>query len=221
MPPDKPNLSPSPVNRLLLLPLLGLSTLLWGQTIYSGQLEIGVHGVDMRGASQLAQSQGHPPLKNQFTGAHMGVYTFLDKWVVGGRACVYMMQEPVVSGKLSLMRYYYGTLHVGRVLLATKGNTFRLYPTAGIGYGTAYLRLDKGVSFTGDVGPGAIADLGLNASWFRSMAGDPRHSLMVSICAGYTTAFAGWGLQVAGNSSSAPFSGPYMRLGMGMASVKR
>lgn len=191
--------------------------------MHSGQLEAGWQRINLSAFNDYAAQAGYTTIKPFFPGAQFVFHSFIDDWVVGGKACGYMVQQPVEpQTSFTIFRYYYGTMHLGRVLWQTQNDnrTLRLYPTLGAGFGSSLVRLEKSPNFKNYTGSGFLADAALNLSWFQSMAGDPNNMLMLSVNAGYAYG-AGWNISPAGTALSTAPTGPYLRVGMGMCSIKR
>ncbi len=213
-----------------LLLLLAGSSLLFSQTYAQGtrggfgRFELGPSFLALNEVNQALVDEEYRPLSSALFalgGSWDGIH---GRWVYGGKLYGFMVSQSEQLNQVAILEYYYAQVHTG-VVLYSNAQRWKIYPTAGIGWGTANLKTkpQNRQRPVPHLANGAVLDFALNSRHYLAFDTENENDylLELGITAGYLHAFDGqkmWQLDdfVPDKSLSIHPQGPYFRLTIGM-----
>ena len=193
-----------------------------------GRFELGPSFLALNEVNQALIDDEYNPLSSALFalgGSWDGIH---GRWIYGGKLYGFMVSQSELLNQVAILEYYYAQLHTG-VVVYSDAQRWKVYPTAGIGWGTANLKL-KPWSRQRPVPhltSGAMMDFALNARHYLAFDTENENDYLLELgfSAGYLYAFEGrkmWQLGdfVPDRSLTLNPQGIYFRVSIGMGRLR-
>lgn len=212
----------------LLSGLCGLQLSAQGDRGSFGRFELGLSFLELTEVNKALVDEEYASVASTLFALGGSWDGFRGKWVYGGKLYGFMISQSDLLNQVAILEYYHAQVHTG-IVVYSEAESWRLYPTVGLGLGVANLKTKPWSKQRpiAHVASGAMLDLALNSRHyfvFDSQKEDD-YLLELGISLGYVHAFDGqnmWRLDdfVPDERPVVNPEGIYFRLSIGMGSFR-
>jgi hypothetical protein len=159
-----------------------------------GRFELGLSFLELSDVNKALIDEEYNGLSNTLFalgGSWDGIH---GKWVYGGKLYGYMISQSDLLNQVAILEYYYAQVHTG-VVVYSEGQRWKLYPTVGMGWGTANLKTKPWSRQRPEphLANGALLDFALNSRHYFAIDTEEKDDYMLELgmSVGYLQALGG------------------------------